>query len=410
VNSLLTNDKKIKTHGLGEMLVRRRLELLSALVDECGLQLKITQVPTDRNLADRLTRVPQKWLQQKVVAAVSESPGPSVDDLKAVHEWNHFGVNRTLYVAKNCHPTSNVTREQVEAVVRACHRCRSIDPAPVRWEAGNLEVEATWDRIACDVTHLGGKKYLTIIDCGPSRFAIWRLIPNEGSEHVTRVLSEAFAERGPPAELLLDNGTTFRSQELQALCSRWGVKIIYRCAYRPQGNGIVERNHRTIKRMVARTGGSAQEMTFWYNFAPKEGVNESTTPSASVFRYKWRNPKAQESASSLETTQRGGFQVGDRVYVKPNPSRCTTEWKIGRVSGVQSAQNVEVDGVPRHVADIRMVADSGPAENVGADNAEMPRAGRSVPAENVGADNAEMPRAGRSRRARRPPAWMNDFK
>ncbi len=42
VNSLLTNDKKIKTHGLGEMLVRRRLELLSALVDECGLQLKIT--------------------------------------------------------------------------------------------------------------------------------------------------------------------------------------------------------------------------------------------------------------------------------------------------------------------------------------------------------------------------------
>ena len=29
-------------------------------------------------------------------------------------------------------------------------------------------------RVAMDVTHLGGRHYLTLIDCRPSQFAIWR--------------------------------------------------------------------------------------------------------------------------------------------------------------------------------------------------------------------------------------------
>ena len=47
------------------------------------------------------------------------------------------------------------------------------------------------------------------------------------------------------------------------------------------------------------------------------------------------------------------FDVGDEVWVKPPGARCTTPWKPGVVTGVNSKYNVEIDKVPRHVRDIR---------------------------------------------------------
>ena len=68
-----------------------------------------------------------------------------------------------------------VSKAAVQEVVRECEECQSIDPAPVSWKAGRLDVCENWRRVGMDVIHLGGHHYLTLIDCGPRRFAIWRL-------------------------------------------------------------------------------------------------------------------------------------------------------------------------------------------------------------------------------------------
>ena len=49
------------------------------------------------------------------------------------------------------------------------------------------------------------------------------------------------------------------------------------------------------------------------------------------------------------------FDVGDEVWVKPPGACCTTPWKPGAVTGVNSKYmyNVEIDRVPQHVRDIR---------------------------------------------------------
>ena len=47
--------------------------------------------------------------------------------------------------------------------------------------------------------------------------------------------------------------------------------------------------------------------------------------------------------------------VGDEVWVKPGGARCTTQWKMGRVTGVTSANNVEVDGMLQHILGIRPI-------------------------------------------------------
>ena len=162
---------------------------------------------------------------------------------------------------------------------KSLQKCASINPAPVRWPHGSLSVDDNWTRLACDVTHHGGKLYLSVIDCGPSRFMIWKLINNESAISINKELECIFREHGPPEELLMDNGASFRSAQLLALCDKWNVKTTYRCAYRPSGNGVVERCHRTIKSMAAKSGGDPLDMVFWYNVSPKNGLEELSVPS-----------------------------------------------------------------------------------------------------------------------------------
>ena len=150
--------------------------------------------------------------------------------------------------------------------------------------------------------------------------------------------------------VLFDNSSSFRSQILEELCSRWSVLRKFRCAYRPSGNGIIERNHRTIKRMAARTGKAPTLMTFWYNSAP---FADDDIPSSLLYRYNQRNP-AVSTASQDNRGTFGGCTVSESVYIKPERAKCTT-WSKGTVTGLPSTTWVEVDGIPRHVVDCRLV-------------------------------------------------------
>ena len=40
----------------------------------------------------------------------------------------------------------------------------SIDPAPVKWWKGCLDVDRVWQRIGMDISHYEGRSYLTLID------------------------------------------------------------------------------------------------------------------------------------------------------------------------------------------------------------------------------------------------------
>ena len=143
-----------------------------------------------------------------------------------------------------------VSRKMVKRVVTRCDRCARIDPAiNFRWNHGNLKTPITWQRWAADITHMKNQAYLTIIDSG-SGFNIWRALHSENSNEVRDSLRQLFCEFGPPESLLTDNGTNFRGRPLKELLQKWEVTHEFSCAYRPQGNGVIERAHRTIKRTM----------------------------------------------------------------------------------------------------------------------------------------------------------------
>ena len=201
-----------------------------------------------------------------------------------------------------------------------------------------------------DITHVSGSPYLSVIDCGPSRFAIWRKLRSETTEAVVHELDNIFRERGAPFELLSDNGPCFKSRRMSSFVKGWGIAHKFSCAYRPAGNGIVERNHRTIKRMVARSGRSVEDMLFWYNQSPNvHGV----VPADAVYSYTTALPHRGSVPLLEKETTNTEYKVGDIVYVKPKNARCIDEWEKAEVTGIVSEVVVEVNGTNRHISDIR---------------------------------------------------------
>ena len=335
----------------------------------------------------------------------------SVSVLEEVHNKVHMGVDRTLQLARRLDP--QIRRVDVKKHVRACTKCQSIDPAPVKHEIGQLLVEKVWSRLAIDVTHYRGIPYLSMVDCGPGRFAIWRELKRETARCISTELEQIFHERGPVDEVIMDNALCFRSSELGNLFKQWKIKVFYRAAHRASGNSIVERNHRTIKCWAEKAGIDPVEAVYWYNVSPRVSNNNDSLPQLAVSNYRWRLPLEEPELGSEVSCR---FEVGDDVWVKPGQTRCTTEWKRGKVTGVNSANNVSVDGMPRHVLDMRRVyefseEDSTDEEPGGEEEPEEEdEPGEEEEPEEPGEERRpDSSGLRRSARARQPPRWMSDY-
>ena len=172
--------------------------------------------------------VPQRWLdvlwkETEPVCAASMEKQESTR-IRAIHQCSgHPGVRRTLYFVRQV--SSAVSKAAVRMVVRACERCQSIDPVPVPWMVRKLNVRDNWRRVGMDITHYEDQHYLTLIDCGPSRFSIWHPLQHQNAARIIQQLESVFSERGPPAELLTDNGAAFSGEEFGRFAKNWGIQI-----------------------------------------------------------------------------------------------------------------------------------------------------------------------------------------
>ncbi|KFD60909.1 LOW QUALITY PROTEIN: hypothetical protein M514_26898 [Trichuris suis] len=351
----------LKTKAAGEMLIRRRIDTILSLVQEYDLHLKVTLVKSAESRADALTRVPRDWLKLREAAAPAECALDVDSDVErrtaeVHHTAGHPGIRRTLYFVRRSEPT--VTRRQVKSVVANCEACQSIDPSPIRWKPGSLSVEV-WQRLAMDVTHCGGQAYLTLIDSGPSRFTVWCPLKHHSSAAVVDQLEAVFYERGAPEEILADNDTAFRSRLFTQLAAKWDVHLRYQCAHVPSGNGIVERCHRTVKVIAARKRCPVAEAVHLYNITPRNGCDPETAPVNMLYAYRIRLRGVNRPVRE-KPHEHCSCDIGDCVWVKPPATRCNSRYQRGVVIGIVSEHAVEVDGIPRHIRDLRRRA---PSEN-----------------------------------------------
>lgn len=257
-----------------------------------------------------------------------------------------------MYAVNQTFQKEMFTANEVEQVVNNCPECLSIDPTPIKWKKGNLDCDEVWKRIAIDVTHFGDKIYLSIVDCGPSRYATWSNIPNESMESILRELQKVMRELGPPLEIIVDNYPSFTSVKFKDVMSKWGVNIHYRCANKPSGNSIVERNHRTIKKYAARSKRGIADALFWYNATP---MKNGKIPSKLFFNREFRISGSETRIIKQEfVKEKAGYKIDDPVFVKPMNAKCTDKWKEGIVTALPKDNvTIEVNDMPHHMSHVR---------------------------------------------------------
>ena len=371
LRSVCDRSHNVRSHSLCELLIKRRLDILKEVIAQENLTITVRQVKSEENRADVLTRVPKDWLKCVVsnpCVAIASETRISVKRLRALHGIHHFGVDRSLELARSKFG-NGVSRRLVQKVVKQCDTCAKFDPSiRDRWSKGRVSSGITWQRLAADITHVGGTPWLTVIDCA-SRFTIWKSLTKECAGEVMEHLLAIFGTIGPPNQLLTDNGTVFRNNLLVSLLSEWNVEAVLSGAYRPQGNGLVERVHRTIKRMVSRTKSSVPTCVFWYNVtrgarvaSPFELVFSATPKMPGICENRIEISRPDNDICDVADNELSGennpFVVGDQVYLRPMSGRCDVEWSgPHRVSSIRSNVTVEIDGdgVSRHVSHLRRV-------------------------------------------------------
>ena len=85
--------------------------------------------------------------------------------------------------------------------------------------------------------------------------------------------------------------------------------------------------------------------------SPNEGQNEDSVLHKAVHTYDWRMKGSVEE--EVEEEPAFELKVGDVVWAMPADARYTSRWQEGTVTHVNSENNVDLDGMARHVIDVR---------------------------------------------------------
>ena len=261
-NYFIANHFKVYTdHYLLQWLRSTKNE--SALLHRWAAQLEdydfeVLQRPEkNQGHVDALSRLPMDKVnflcQEKTILHSAED---TTQVLERIHKDKHLGVKKTLKLFRR--RFERVREETLyQAIVSSCEGCQlGSNYKPRALHQGKIESVSPWDVISIDVMGPSvpgrkGKRFiLSVIDCF-SRYLI--LIPIK--DHNATTISQALFERvvgyfGCPRKILSDRGTEFTGRVWGEMMEMLGIQQILTSLYYPQGNGIIERSHRTVGNMV----------------------------------------------------------------------------------------------------------------------------------------------------------------
>ena len=81
------------------------------------------------------------------------------------------------------------------------------------------------------------------------------VIPDQTAKTVAKFLYQGYISIfGALPRLLSDRGANFMSSVINEMCKILGMKKLWTTPYHPQTNGLVERLHQTIMRMIGKLG------------------------------------------------------------------------------------------------------------------------------------------------------------
>ena len=240
------------------------------------------------DLADRATRV--------VAAALSSQ----VDAARNFHKQFHV-------TAETLRRRFALTRKEAREIVTQCQNCCQFLPVPhVGVNPWGIQPLQVWQM---DVTHISSFRrlqylHVSVDTCSGIIFA--SPLTGEKASHVIQHCLEAWSAWGQPKILKTDNGPAYTSQKFRQFCRQMNVTHLTGLPYNPQGQGIVERAHRTLKSYLIKQKGGVDEAL---PLTPRVAV------SMALFTLNFLNLDEQ------------GRTAADRHCSEPNRPREMIKWK-----------------------------------------------------------------------------------
>lgn len=207
----------------------------------------------------------------------------------------------------------------VEKAVRSCLDCQIVGKAAPPEPMAIRELpQKPWEVLHLDM--LGplpsGNSLLVIID-PYSRYKVIEVLRQTTSSDIIARLRPLFMRLGIPFVLATDNARNFSSKEMEDFCAEFGVTLRHTTPYWPQANGEVERQNRSILKIlrIAELNKSdwkrdLEEYNYVYALTPHPGTGYS--PAEILFGRKFRDwiPQLSQPGQSLDAEVRDN----DKVY------------------------------------------------------------------------------------------------
>ena len=161
--------------------------------------------------------------------------------------------------------------------IKSCETCQKHDkskPKPSPMQERELAT-IPFENISIDLvgpfpTAVGGFKYLlTAVDLA-TRWPEAIPLRTTTAKIITRSLVSIFTRCGFPVRITTDNGPQFKGTFFKKWVKQLGINHVVSSPYHPQGNGVVERLHRTLNSMISK-------------LTEKKGNWASTIPMALYF-------------------------------------------------------------------------------------------------------------------------------
>jgi len=182
--------------------------------------------------------------------------------MKDIHDDSagHLGFLKSWHLLKNRFYWSGMHRD-LRRYIMCCEKCQFFNRR-TRPQPGPLQpVEPPsrpFVRIGVDFqgpyprTQRSNTAVLEIVDHATRYVESWpcRAIDTKCA---IRIIEECIIfKHSCPAEILVDRGSCFTSEEFRTFCKKYHIRLLYTSAYSPQTNGICEKSNDNVKRIIAK--------------------------------------------------------------------------------------------------------------------------------------------------------------
>lgn len=119
-----------------------------------------------------------------------------------------------------------------------------------------------WDVVGTDLFDLHRSQWLIIADYYSKYPVVKHLPAHLPSSVIVNITRQVFTEFGIPSKVVSDNGPHFSSHLYREFAKEWGFHHEITSPRKPQGNGFIERQIRTVKTILkkAKQSGTTPEI------------------------------------------------------------------------------------------------------------------------------------------------------